>query len=290
MLGLVVVAAIPLLAFVATNVGLQATSTDDHARAGHYGFMAAFGIAVIAVGLLASLRPDGWWLPAWVASLLPILLGVTSLLFPGNSSSLDAAWALAAITWGAVFIVVAELTQDAANPSLIGAWRAASKGHDGARPEAEPAARSSRVANVFGIVALVPIVLFFALPLLAGGAPGGHAPGVGAPSSSAGHIMGDSPPIAGAHELPVTANSLAFSLEFGRERIDLGVGQAVNVALTSVDTLHDLTVDEIDFHVTADAGETVVGGLVLDRPGTYVGYCSVPGHREAGMEIEIVVR
>jgi uncharacterized cupredoxin-like copper-binding protein len=53
--------------------------------------------------------------------------------------------------------------------------------------------------------------------------------------------------------------------------------------------LHDLTVDAIDFHVAADTGETVVGGMVFDEPGTYVGYCSVPGHREASMEFEIVL-
>jgi uncharacterized cupredoxin-like copper-binding protein len=49
-------------------------------------------------------------------------------------------------------------------------------------------------------------------------------------------------------------------------------------------------VDEIDFHLAADRGETVTGGVVFDKPGTYVGYCSVAGHRKAGMELVIVVR
>lgn len=72
---------------------------------GHYAFMAAFSYTVIGVGLLASLRPVGWRLSAWVAGLLPAVLGVTSLLYPDATSSLDARWALAAIAWAVAFVV-----------------------------------------------------------------------------------------------------------------------------------------------------------------------------------------
>jgi len=61
------------------------------------------------------------------------------------------------------------------------------------------------------------------------------------------------------------------------------------VALTSADILHNLVVDEIDFHLAADRDDTVIGGLVFDEPSAYVGYCSVPGYRESGMEIESLV-
>jgi plastocyanin len=95
----------------------------------------------------------------------------------------------------------------------------------------------------------------------------------------------DSPPIDGADELAVTADALAFE----PARIELAAGEPINVELTSRDTFHDLVVDEVDFHLGADASRSVTGGLVLDEPGTYVGYCSVPGHRSAGMELEFVV-
>jgi plastocyanin len=95
----------------------------------------------------------------------------------------------------------------------------------------------------------------------------------------------DSPPIDGADELAVTADALAFE----PARIELAPGEPINVELTSRDTFHDLVVDEVDFHLGADASRSVTGGLVLDEPGTYVGYCSVPGHRSAGMELEFVV-
>jgi hypothetical protein len=121
MLALVVIAAVPLLAFAASNIGLQATVADDHAGMGHYGFMAAFSFTVIAAGVLAGLRPAGWRLTAWVAGLLPALLGLTSLVYPDVPSSLRLGWALAAIAWGVVFVAAAELTSAADGRAPFGA-------------------------------------------------------------------------------------------------------------------------------------------------------------------------
>jgi hypothetical protein len=113
MLLLVGVAAVPLLAFAATNISLQRTVADDHTALGHYGFMAAFSFTVMGVGLLASLRPEGWRLAAWVAGILPVLLGFASVVLPPPdvASSLGLVWALAAIVWGVVFVAAAELTK-----------------------------------------------------------------------------------------------------------------------------------------------------------------------------------
>jgi hypothetical protein len=108
MLGLVAVAAVPLLALAATNVGLQRAGPNEHAVLGHYGYMAAFSFTVIGAGLLASARPPGWRLVAWVAGALPVLLGLASLLFADVDSSLSAEWAVAAISWGVAFVALAE--------------------------------------------------------------------------------------------------------------------------------------------------------------------------------------
>lgn len=121
MLGSVVVAAVPLLIFAANNIAMQGDTVDDHAAAGHYGFMAAFSLTVIGVGILASMRPDGWRLTAWVAGLLPVLLGAASLAYPDASSSLELPWALAAITWGAAFVTTAEVGRDADEPATADA-------------------------------------------------------------------------------------------------------------------------------------------------------------------------
>ena len=53
--------------------------------------------------------------------------------------------------------------------------------------------------------------------------------------------------------------------------------------------LHDFTIDEFDAHVAADRGETEEGGVTVDEAGTYTFYCSVPGHRSAGMEGTLTV-
>ncbi len=174
MLALVIIAAVPLLAFASTNIGLQRTVPDDHAGMGHYGFMAAFGFTVIGVGLLASLRPDGWRLTAWVAGLLPALLGLASLVFPDASSSLGLVWALAAIAWGVVFIVAAELTKDAASPKLLGLGGGFSKDDPRARPDRESTTSTPRWVYVSGIIVIVVVVLFVILRLI--GAGFGHTP------------------------------------------------------------------------------------------------------------------
>jgi hypothetical protein len=120
MLALVVIAAVPLLWFAATNLGLQRAVADEHAAMGHYGFMAAFSFTVIGIGLLASLRLIGWRLTAWVVGLLPPVLGFASLVFSDASSSLGLGWALAAIAWGVVFVAAAEITKDAEGLRIFG--------------------------------------------------------------------------------------------------------------------------------------------------------------------------
>jgi hypothetical protein len=111
--AMVAVAAVPLVSFASTNIRLQGAVRDDHYFQGHYAFMAAFSFTVVGVGLLASLRPEGWRLPAWVAGILSALVGTSALLYPDAASSLDAGWAVAAVAWGAVFVAAAERTKDA---------------------------------------------------------------------------------------------------------------------------------------------------------------------------------
>jgi hypothetical protein len=111
MVVLVAVAAVPLLSFVVSNVGLQRSGSGDHAALGHYGYMAALGLTVIGVGLVSSLRLEGWRLTAWAAGGLAVLLGVVSLVFPDVEGSVSAFGALAAIVWGAGYIAVGEIVR-----------------------------------------------------------------------------------------------------------------------------------------------------------------------------------
>lgn len=79
-----------------------------HISLGHYRNIAALSFTIILLGILASFRPSGWRLAAWVAGLLPAVLGIASLVLPNAESSFSTFWSVAAIAWGIVFIVVAE--------------------------------------------------------------------------------------------------------------------------------------------------------------------------------------
>jgi len=172
MLALVVIAAMPLLAFASTNIGLQRTVTNQHVDLGHYGFMAAFSLTVIGVGLLASLRPHGWRLTAWVAGFLPALLGLASVVFPVDSN-VGLVWALAAVAWGVVFVAAAELTRAThiADPSLnLDTGADTRRGPDRASTTSTPP-----WVMPSAIIAIV-LVLLFVIMHLTGGGLGGHIP------------------------------------------------------------------------------------------------------------------
>jgi len=90
---------------------------------------------------------------------------------------------------------------------------------------------------------------------------------------------------AGTYRVEVTATDLAFD----PPELTAEVGEDLAIVLTSEDMLHDFTIDELDVHVAADRGDTAEGALRADEPGTYTYYCSVPGHRDAGMEGTLTV-
>lgn len=135
LLVLVVVAAGPVLAFSASQVDLQTSDHADHdhggsgadaeehaehVEAGHFMLMAAWGILVVGLGMLASLRPDGWWLPAWFTGAMVVLYGLASITFPEVASSAGRMWGAAAVAWGFGFVTVAEYTRYSDMPSAYG--------------------------------------------------------------------------------------------------------------------------------------------------------------------------
>jgi hypothetical protein len=134
-LALVIVAAVPLLAFAATQVGLQTGAiapAHDHAGGGHaeevhqqhiefghFTFTAAVIFAIIGAGLLASLQLPGWWVAAWLAGAMSAVYGLASVAAPEAASNPGLLWSVAMILWGVAFVAAAESTQDAEAPSLL---------------------------------------------------------------------------------------------------------------------------------------------------------------------------
>jgi hypothetical protein len=182
MLPMVAIAAVPLLSFAIANLDLQGELADEHAGLGHYGFMAAFSLTVIGVGLLASWRPEGWRPTAWVAGLLPVFLGVASLMNPDAPSRLGTGWAFAAIAWGVVFIASAVFVRPAdgsmqRSAVAVGPGEARAREEETLMPEppSDPRPGMPRWLKVSGIVVAALVVLAVALMLT--GVLGEHGPG-----------------------------------------------------------------------------------------------------------------
>ena len=74
-------------------------------------------------------------------------------------------------------------------------------------------------------------------------------------------------------------------LAFDPANVSAAAGE-IEVELENTGSVeHDVVVEEADDTVVvhANGGETATGTIELDA-GTYTFYCSIPGHREAGME------
>lgn len=79
-----------------------------------------------------------------------------------------------------------------------------------------------------------------------------------------------------------------FSFRPGVVRVR--AGEPVNLKLRNTGRVpHDLYLPDLGFRAAVAPGQEAVAGLVTDRPGTYEFYCTVPGHREAGMRGVLVV-
>lgn len=105
-------------------------------------------------------------------------------------------------------------------------------------------------------------------------------------STMADDMPGESTPVADtARRIEVVAEDFTFE----PDEITAEVGEDLAVVFASEDLRHDFTIDELDVHVVADRGETAEGGLRADEAGEFTFYCSVPGHRSAGMEGTLVV-
>jgi uncharacterized cupredoxin-like copper-binding protein len=84
----------------------------------------------------------------------------------------------------------------------------------------------------------------------------------------------------------VTASEFTFELN----PITVAAGREATLVFTNAGTTeHDFTVDELGIKVLAEVTETVEAELGRFEAGRYIVYCSIPGHREAGMEATLIV-
>jgi nitrite reductase (NO-forming) len=91
---------------------------------------------------------------------------------------------------------------------------------------------------------------------------------------------GAPPPSPGAEDVTIVARDFSFS----PSELRISAGGTVNLILANEDSLpHDITIPALGLSLPAAPGTTASAALSAARPGTYEFFCSVPGHKEAGM-------
>jgi uncharacterized cupredoxin-like copper-binding protein len=77
---------------------------------------------------------------------------------------------------------------------------------------------------------------------------------------------------------------------FDQKEVRAKAGEVVALRLENSDAIgHFFDIDELNVHVGMPSGKPAIALFKPSTPGTYTFYCSVPGHREAGMVGTLVV-
>jgi uncharacterized cupredoxin-like copper-binding protein len=96
-----------------------------------------------------------------------------------------------------------------------------------------------------------------------------------------------------AGETAVAADTLQLTAEamrFGQPELQVKAGQEVTLVLDNHDLYgHSFDVDGLDLHVEMVANGRATITFTPIEADTYLIYCAVPGHREAGMVSTLVV-
>lgn len=103
---------------------------------------------------------------------------------------------------------------------------------------------------------------------------------------------GDDTSTAGSTEAPAGEKITVVGKEFSYDpaTLTLKAGQPFTVVLRNTGSIeHDITVDDAKFKLTVPGNNTREKALEVDKPGTYQFYCSLPGHKSAGMKGELTV-
>ena len=126
----------------------------------------------------------------------------------------------------------------------------------------------------------MPAAAAAAVLLVAGcGGQGGDAPaGQGAASTTSGAAP------AAAVVLELTGNEYSF----GPSPLKADAG-LTTIRFTNRGAMdHDFVIRALNVHLVAQPGKTAEATVTL-QPGTYTTFCSVPGHRQSGMQGALTV-
>jgi hypothetical protein len=109
LLALALAAAIPLVVYAWGQAELQRIDdVSEHDQFFHWVETSFYAVAVLLLGLLASLRPAAYRLSGWSAAAALAILASASLVFADYPSALDTPWAWAALAGSLTFLGVLE--------------------------------------------------------------------------------------------------------------------------------------------------------------------------------------
>ena len=109
MLGLLAVAAVPLLTYALGQAELQRTDqASAHAAFFHWVEASFYAVAVLLLGSLGALWPTEFRLATWCAGAALALLGAASVVLGEHASAIGAPWSWAALVGGVAFIAAGE--------------------------------------------------------------------------------------------------------------------------------------------------------------------------------------
>ena len=97
---------------------------------------------------------------------------------------------------------------------------------------------------------------------------------------------------AGEAEAPAGPKIDVVGKEFSYDpdKLTLKAGEGSTIVLRNTGSIeHDITVDGAKFKLTVPGNNAREKVLKVDKPGTYEFYCSLPGHKSAGMKGELTV-
>jgi len=142
------------------------------------------------------------------------------------------------------------------------------------------------VQNYLGGERRAPYWLFAGLMALAGWSVGAILVGaLIAATPKAGSSVGISPETLAS--LPALA---AQNVKFDQAELHAKVGETVALRLNNRDNqAHSFDIDAFNLHVPLPASQSGAAIFKPTQAGTYTFYCSLPGHREAGMVGTLVV-
>ena len=89
---------------------------------------------------------------------------------------------------------------------------------------------------------------------------------------------------------PASVSITASEFKFSPNSIKAEVGQKVTLTLQNSGVVeHDVTIPSAGFSLLARAGQTATGDFTFDKPGVFDFFCSIPGHKDAGMKGSVTV-